>query len=106
MENTQNKNSQYKSQQDKLGASQFSDMLNKSGLKDISGKLQQFGSTAVDKVSHLSTTQKVVGGTLLAIGAGWVTMNTKQGKNLLHKVQGMNLPGMNVSGKKQGKKNS
>ncbi|TXK31564.1 hypothetical protein FVR03_19725 [Pontibacter qinzhouensis] len=94
MENTQNKGSQVKSQQDVLSTSQISEMWNKSGLKDIPGRLQKFGSTAVDKVSHLSTTQKVVGGTLLALGAGWVTMsNTKQGKNLLSKMQNRTLTG-------------
>lgn len=30
----------------------------------------------MDKVSGLSTTQKVVGGSLLALGAGWVAMNS------------------------------
>jgi hypothetical protein len=73
-------------------------MWNKSGLKDIPNKLQQFGNTAVNKVSHMSTTQKVVGGTLLALGAGWIaTRNTKQGKDLMSRIQtqGRNLMNKN-----------
>ncbi len=81
-----------------LNTSQFSEMWSKSGLKDIPNKLQQFGNTAANKVSHMSTTQKVVGGTLLAIGAGWLaSRNTKQGKDLMSKIQtqGRNLMNKN-----------
>lgn len=48
----------------------------KGGLGNITSKLQQFSSTTMDKVNNLSTTQKVVGGSLLALGAGWVAMNS------------------------------
>ncbi|WP_242929528.1 hypothetical protein [Pontibacter vulgaris] len=52
------------------------------GLNNITDKLQQFSNTTLNKVSSLSTTQKVVGGSLLALGAGWVAMNSmKKGKN-------------------------
>ncbi|WP_114782185.1 hypothetical protein [Botryobacter ruber] len=77
METANNKTTTTKS------GSQFNDMLNKSGLQELPHKIQQFGSTTFDKVNNLSTTQKVVGGTLLALGAGWVTMNSMKGKNIL-----------------------
>ena len=48
----------------------------KGGLSNITSKLQQFSSNTMDKVNNLSTTQKVVGGSLLALGAGWVAMNS------------------------------
>ncbi|WP_439880537.1 hypothetical protein ACSX1A_15425 [Pontibacter sp. MBLB2868] len=47
------------------------------GLKNIQDKLQQFGSATAQKVSNLSTTQKVVGGSLLALGAGWLALGSK-----------------------------
>lgn len=46
------------------------------GLGNITSKLQEFGSSTVQKVGNLSTTQKVVGCSLLALGAGWVTVNS------------------------------
>ena len=48
----------------------------------VTSKLQEFGTTAMNKVNSLSTTQKVVGGSLLALGAGWLAMNrSKTPKN-------------------------
>ena len=41
--------------------------------------LKTFGNRAVARVSDLSTTQKVVGGTLLAVGLGWLA--TRKGKD-------------------------
>ena len=43
-------------------------------MNAVTSKLQEFGSTAMNKVNNLSTTQKVVGGSLLALGAGWLAM--------------------------------
>lgn len=43
----------------------------------VTSKLQEFGTTAMNKVNNLSTTQKVVGGSLLALGAGWLAMNSR-----------------------------
>ena len=77
---TQQVNSQVNDLMEKSGVS---DMLNRSGLSDLPQKIQQFGSSAMGRVNNLSTTQKVVGGTLLALGAGWVTMNSMKGKNIL-----------------------
>lgn len=45
-------------------------------MNTVTSKLQQFGTTAMNKVNSLSTTQKVVGGSLLALGAGWLAMNS------------------------------
>lgn len=56
------------------------DTSEKGGLSGMTGKLtdklQQFGSSTAEKVGSLSTTQKVVGGSLLALGAGWIAMNS------------------------------
>ena len=41
--------------------------------------LKDFGNRAVAKVSDLTTTQKVVGGALLAVGLGWLA--TRKGKS-------------------------
>ena len=56
-------------------------------MNNITSKLQEFGTTAMNKVNGLSTTQKVVGGSLLALGAGWLAMNrnkTKTGRTNLN----------------------
>jgi len=96
MENAQNKGPQSKANQttqgntqsntsstSNLGGSQSgSGMSNQSGtsgkggLNNITQKLQEFSNTTMSKVNGLSTTQKVVGGSLLALGAGWLTMNS------------------------------
>lgn len=52
------------------------DTFKKENLNNLTGKLQEFGNTTMNKVNGLSTTQKVVGGSLLALGAGWVAMNS------------------------------
>ena len=59
------------------------------GMKDIQNKLQQFGNTAMQKVNNLSTTQKVIGGSLLALGAGWLAMGPKNKANIKNKVSSM-----------------
>ncbi len=58
------------------GKSNVANTSGKAGLNNITSKLQEFGSSTVQKVNSLSTTQKVVGGSLLALGAGWITMNS------------------------------
>lgn len=59
------------------------DSFKKENLDNLTGKLQDFGNTTMNKVNGLSTTQKVVGGSLLALGAGWVAMNSmSKGKGL------------------------
>ena len=50
----------------------------KGGLKDFQGKLMQYGSTAADKFSHMTTKQKaMVGGAVLALGAGWMALSQR-----------------------------
>ncbi len=56
------------------------------GMKNIQDKLQQFGSTAAEKVNSLTTTQKVIGGSLLALGAGWLALGSKNKAGIKNKV--------------------
>jgi hypothetical protein len=58
------------------GKSNWMDTFKKENLNNLTDKLQEFGNTTMNKVNSLSTTQKVVGGSLLALGAGWVAMNS------------------------------
>ncbi|PRY06060.1 hypothetical protein CLV24_12842 [Pontibacter ummariensis] len=58
----------------------------KGGLGNITGKLQQYSGPIMDKISHMSTTQKVVGGTILALGAGWLAMSPKSKNKLKAKA--------------------
>ncbi|MDX5417848.1 MAG: hypothetical protein LPK09_01435 [Hymenobacteraceae bacterium] len=57
------------------------DTFSKENLNNLTNKLQEFGNTTMNKVNSLSTTQKVVGGSLLALGAGWVAMNARNKKD-------------------------
>ncbi|MBW7468826.1 DNA mismatch repair ATPase MutL [Pontibacter aydingkolensis] len=59
------------------------------GMKNVQDKLQQFGNTAMQKVNSLSTTQKVIGGSLLALGAGWLAMGSKNKANIKNKVSSL-----------------
>lgn len=61
----------------------------KGGMKDIQDKLQQFGSATVQKVNSLSTTQKVVGGSLLALGAGWLALGSRNKNKLKGQVNSL-----------------
>ncbi|WP_116545363.1 hypothetical protein [Pontibacter virosus] len=64
------------SQSSASGKSNWKDTFKKENLNNLTGKLQEFGNSTMNKVNGLSTTQKVVGGSLLALGAGWVAMNS------------------------------
>ncbi|MEJ8758619.1 hypothetical protein WG947_16510 [Pontibacter sp. H259] len=74
----------------RYGSSSSSSSSSKIGgldVNNITSKLQEFGTTAMNKVNGLSTTQKLVGGSLLALGAGWLAMNrnkTKTGRTNLN----------------------
>ncbi|MBD1398630.1 hypothetical protein H9Q13_15765 [Pontibacter sp. JH31] len=68
------------SQSASSGKAGLKDTFSKENLNNLTSKLQEFGSTTMDKVNSLSTTQKVVGGSLLALGAGWVAMNSRNKK--------------------------
>lgn len=49
------------------------------GVNQLPQNLKGFGSRALDRVNSLSTTQKVVGGAILAAGIGWLA--TRKGKS-------------------------
>ncbi|MBF8965419.1 hypothetical protein I0P70_19375 [Pontibacter sp. FD36] len=70
------RNSSGNSQSASSGKSNWKDTFKKENLDNLTGKLQEFGNSTMNKVNGLSTTQKVVGGSLLALGAGWVAMNS------------------------------
>ncbi|MHA6250197.1 hypothetical protein ACXYMU_19845 [Pontibacter sp. CAU 1760] len=55
-------------------------------MKNIQDKLQQYSGPIAKKISSLTTTQKVVGGSLLALGAGWMAMSTKNKNKLKSKA--------------------
>lgn len=69
------------------------DTFKKENIDNLTGKLQEFGNTTMNKVNGLSTTQKVVGGSLLALGAGWVAMNS------MNKNKGMGTTKSNAQNK-------
>ena len=68
-------------------------------MKNVQDKLQQFGNTAMQKVNSLSTTQKVIGGSLLALGAGWLAMGPKSKANVKNKVSSITSKKNNNKGK-------
>ncbi|WP_276498754.1 hypothetical protein [Pontibacter litorisediminis] len=66
------------SSQNMQGRSNQQATTGKGGMKDIQDKLSQFGSTAATKFNNLTTKQKaMVGGAVLALGAGWMAMSQK-----------------------------
>ena len=46
-------------------------------LNKIPEMLKKYGDTASKAVGSLSTTQKVIGGALLVLGAGWLSQRSK-----------------------------
>lgn len=75
-QSSSNRSASGSSQSSASGKSNWKDTFKKENLNNLTGKLQEFGNSTMNKVNGLSTTQKVVGGSLLALGAGWVAMNT------------------------------
>jgi hypothetical protein len=67
---------QNEGRQSSANKSGLGNTFSKENLNNLTSKLQEFSNSTVEKVSSLSTTQKVVGGSLLALGAGWVAMNS------------------------------
>lgn len=63
-----------------LGESSQQATPDKGGLSEITDKLEQLCSATAEKVGSLSTIQKVVGGSVLALGAGWIAMNAMNKK--------------------------
>ena len=45
-------------------------------MKNIQDMLQKYSGPITQKINSLTTTQKVVGGSLLALGAGWLAMSS------------------------------
>ena len=64
--------------------SQAQQWLNQGNMGQLLGKLpaslKKIGSQTATSFNKLSTTQKVVGGALLALGAGYLTRRSKNGK--------------------------
>jgi len=52
-------------------------MLGNVNLNNIPDSLKQYGTTAATKVKNMSTTQKVIGGALLAAGAWYLSSRSK-----------------------------
>jgi hypothetical protein len=48
-------------------------------VNKLPDSLKQYGATAADKVKNMSTTQKVVGGAILAAGAWYLASKNKTG---------------------------
>jgi hypothetical protein len=47
-------------------------------LGAVTQQIQKYSEPIMNKVNSLSTTQKVIGGTLIAAGAGWLALNSKK----------------------------
>jgi hypothetical protein len=54
-----------------------SSMLGNMNLNNIPDSLKQYGNTAAARVKNMSTTQKVIGGALLAAGAWYLSSRSK-----------------------------
>jgi hypothetical protein len=52
-------------------------MLGNMNLNNIPDSLKQYGNTAATKVKNMSTTQKVIGGAILAAGAWYLSNRSK-----------------------------
>lgn len=75
------------SNQNMQGRSNQKATTGKGGMKDIQGKLTQFGSTAATKFSNMTTKQKaMVGGAVLALGAGWVALSQKNKNKIKNQI--------------------
>lgn len=55
-------------------------------MDNLTQQFQKYSGPIMNKVNSLSTTQKVIGGTLLAAGAGWLAMNSKNKKNSVNNI--------------------
>ncbi|MBK0404345.1 hypothetical protein I5M27_15210 [Adhaeribacter sp. BT258] len=84
MENKTNKPNQAQSSaQNAASASNKSNAFNMEALTGMLGngqipeKIKQYSDMAIKKVNSLSTTQKVIGGALLVLGAGYLSKRSK-----------------------------
>ena len=55
-------------------------------MKNIQDMLQKYSRPIADKINGLTTTQKVVGGSLLALGAGWLALGAKNKNKIKSKA--------------------
>lgn len=58
-----------------FGFGNTSDMMG--NLNKIPDMLKKYSGSATKAVGNLSTTQKVIGGALLVLGAGWLSQRSK-----------------------------
>ncbi len=57
-------------------------------LNQVPDQLKQFGTTAANKVKGLSTTQKVIGGALLVLGASYLSRRSRLNfRNVAHNLK-------------------
>ncbi len=56
-------------------------MLDNVNLNSIPDSLKEYGTTAASKVKNMSTTQKVIGGALIAAGAWYLSSRSKNDFN-------------------------
>ena len=68
------------------------------GGMNIPESLKKYSSTATQAIGRMSTTQKVIGGALLLLGATYLTRK-KGGLGLLSKVVSMNKNGKKKNGR-------
>jgi len=90
---TQNQGSSNQFSQGKTNSSQSGSSNSNQGsassiggmnMENLSQQFQKYSTPIMNKVNSLSTTQKVVGGALLAAGAGWLAMNPKSRSTMLN----------------------
>lgn len=85
MKTNQNKSSQSQMNSGSTASNQGnSSATGGMNLDNLTHQLQKYGSPIIDKVNNLSTTQKVVGGAILAAGAGWLAMNPNSRNTVLN----------------------
>ena len=58
-------------------------------MKNIQDMLQKYSGPIAQKFNSLTTTQKVVGGSLLALGAGWLAMGSKNKNKIKSKASAL-----------------
>ncbi|WP_460923673.1 hypothetical protein [Pontibacter brevis] len=76
------------------------------GMKNIQDMLQQYSGPIAKKINGLTTTQKIVGGSLLALGAGWIAMNTGNKEKLKSKASGLTSSAKQMMNKNKGNNSS
>ena len=75
-------------------------------MKNIQDMLQKYSRPIADKINGLTTTQKVVGGSLLALGAGWLALGTKNKNKIKSKAEALTSTAKEKIGSKKKNKNT